>query len=430
MVTPRRFCLLIAVVPVCALSMLSCSRSHKPSVNELLQQRGYLKNAFYTCLLNGLAQHLPLKQIQKDCETRLTFNGEGGLTRKTPDLGPAGHSKVAFDPAALHATCNTGDPKRGAGGAGDTVKSGWVYGTTIFGNKYSFGYTYGGKGETGGYRTNENGELGVERYKGLPEEEAKKQKQEAVDKYLQAVKDYDDLVKQQKAELEAQGKDPGDWEKDPKMVAEREAAFKKVSDALKKAEEDPNVEEKLGGITRPAPSNACQDALQEAREFLGQCQMTEWKSAECQSLKARLEGCPDPSLIYVDPEQGYSCRPNIDPQALRQAWMDRCEQLKRPTVDGSNPCSPPQVDSDSRFVEPGDRNQVCGGPQVYVTPDVEPQDRSCVHVLQLPTFEKSLQQIYVWGLNNLGGPIVVFGPRTDSPPTPGPQPRPGPDPNP
>jgi hypothetical protein len=78
-------------------------------VTDLLSQKG-LQNAFYACLLNGIAQHLPLQQIQRDCEIKLSFNGVGGLTRTTPDLSPSTHNKTAYDPAALQATCATGDP--------------------------------------------------------------------------------------------------------------------------------------------------------------------------------------------------------------------------------------------------------------------------------------------------------------------------------
>jgi hypothetical protein len=139
-----------------------------------------------------------------------------------------------------------------------------------------------------------------------------------------------------------------------------------------------------------------------------------------------LTDCPDPALIYVDPDSGYACRPEIDPESVRQAWVDRCRSLKRPVPDGPDPCEPPKVDRHTRFVEPGGQEQLCGGPHVYVTPDNP--DPACVRQVNLPTFEKSVHSLYVWGLNNLGGPIVVFGPKpgTNPSPKPGPQPTPGP----
>jgi hypothetical protein len=56
--------------------------------------------------------------------------------------------------------------------------------------------------------------------------------------------------------------------------------------------------------------------LQAAREFLYECHRTECKSYECQQLQAKMSHCPDPALILVDPEQGYTCGLNPDAETL------------------------------------------------------------------------------------------------------------------
>src|SRR6185295_3964654 len=93
-------------------------------------------------------------------------------------------------------------------------------------------------------------------------------------------------------------------------------AEKKARDAKDKAAEDakqdPNKKPKPN--TRPVGpgEGPCDEALQTAREILGECQRTGWRHADCQSLLAKIKGCPDPALIYVDPDAGYACRATVD----------------------------------------------------------------------------------------------------------------------
>ncbi len=397
------------------------------AVLRLLQSRGPLADAFYACLLNGLAQGLSLKQIQDECETKLTLDGKGGLKPGRPDAGfsPAGRSSTDYDPASITAKCAAGNPRVAQGGrtGQSSVQVGWISVRTSWGATSHERYTYGGKGETNGYVTNERGEVGITTYRGLTKEQAQREKQAAIDAWTRASQEYDALVERQTAELKAKGLGADAWQNDPKMKAEREAAKKKVEKAARAKDADPNAQ--TGGISRTAASSECEDALQRAREVVGECQLSGWRSGPCQRLLARMHGCADAALIYVDPEAGYTCRPTIDPGLVRQAWVERCRELKRPAPGGPDPCAPPKLDRNARFVT-GDAKQVCGGPQVYVTPD-NPSP-ACVKELKLASFGKSTHQIYVWALNNLGGPIVVFGPRpgTNPSPRPGPEPRPAP----
>lgn len=181
------------------------------------------------------------------------------------------------------------------------------------------------------------------------------------------------------------------------------------------------------GVHQPGGQSACTEALQKARELLFECNRTEWKSYECRQLQAKMNNCPDPALIMVDPEQGYTCGQKPDPATLKaavDAWMLRCEELKRFDPSGPNPCEPPQIDP-SGLIGNGKIGDVCNDPRAYVDPD----NNDCVATLTItpPFGEPNLKQIAVWGLNKLGGPIIVLPPKGggDSP-EPGPGPRPTP----
>ena len=138
-----------------------------------------------------------------------------------------------------------------------------------------------------------------------------------------------------------------------------------------------------------------------------------------------MSGCPDPALILVDPEQGYTCgqKPTREQlEALKNAWVARCEQLKRFDPSGPSPCEPPTFDESQRYGY-GKIGDVCNDPAAYVDPD----NNDCVATFEIQAFgEINLQQIAVWGLNKLGGPIFVLPPRgsdltTPKPPGPGPE---------
>ncbi len=169
--------------------------------------------------------------------------------------------------------------------------------------------------------------------------------------------------------------------------------------------------------------SACEQALQEAREFLYECHRTEWQSYECQQLLAKMNNCPDPALILVDPDQGYACGSKSDAEtleALKNAWVERCETRKRFDPSGQNPCRPPQFDESLRTGN-GPMGDICNDPAAYIDPD----NNDCIATFEVRPFgEVNLQQIAVWGLNKLGGPIVVFPPRGNDTPSPGPDPKP------
>ena len=75
---------------------------------------------------------------------------------------------------------------------------------------------HGGKGETNGYGVDKNGQVGIIRYRGLSEQEAREAKQAAIDAWREAKAALEEVVKRQDKELQDAGKKPEDWRKIPR----------------------------------------------------------------------------------------------------------------------------------------------------------------------------------------------------------------------
>src|SRR5205823_14284405 len=131
------------------------------------------------------------------------------------------------------------------------------------------------------------------------------------------IKAYDEAVKEfeaASAELKEVTSEKDKVLADPNSTpAQKEAAWNKVAETIKKlgekgdaeikaweeAQADPN---KLPpNVSRPSLSNACLQAMQKAAAFLAECNRSGWKSPGCATLKARMHNCPDPALIYPNP---------------------------------------------------------------------------------------------------------------------------------
>src|SRR5688572_30178658 len=92
----------------------SCMRQTRSQQVVKLLQYPNLADSFYACLLNGLAQHLPLKQIQDECEIKLLLEGEKGTVvgvERTPPTGglPGAHDPSNYDPSTVSAKCSAGE---------------------------------------------------------------------------------------------------------------------------------------------------------------------------------------------------------------------------------------------------------------------------------------------------------------------------------
>jgi hypothetical protein len=405
---------------VAALSAFGCAIPSTPNqrlvrANTILTRVGiFAEDTFYACLLNGYMQGLPMKTIQDQCATKLEKVGEQGFGGPFGDIGPA--NEKFFDPAKVTASCNTGDTRRGQGrssGKEDYSSGGINYGEFTWGRNV---------------RTEDHRGVGVGAGKTYEESLAAKEA---------AVKEFDKKLAEFRAAYEKYNKAKGAREEaektgDPdKIKAAKEAEAKakqeldqkteEASKAQEKAEEDPNN----GGITRgTAEPSECESALQAAREILWECNRTGWKSIECRQLQAKISRgqCQDPALIYVDPEQGYSCNLKIDGEAVKNAWVARCEERKRFGPD-ANPCVPPTVDRNGHYLHDSQPTGCTPAPDTYI----EPGSDMCVVAIEVKQFgEPDAHKLLVWGLNRLGGPVVVLPAKDPTPPRPGPEPRPGP----
>lgn len=402
--------------------LATCGRNPRRPTSQQVREilaRGapFSENSFYACLLNGYEQGLPLKQVQAECETKLGIDNQKGFGPSGRDIvGSFGRTDTWFDPASVTASCNSGDPRvaNGPDGRARTMKN-YADGSQMDYGKNS----WGGKG-----KCDDEG-----CYKGLTEKESENQKNDNIKAFEKALEAYKEA--QFQSEM-----DPDDAAKKQAAQAAKEAAEK----ALEKAKEDPNKVEpkkpaapkpsastsdpKTGGTARPAGpgETPCDQALQAAREIIGECQRTGWRHANCQSLLAKMNHCPDPTLILVDPDSGYECGAKLDPEAVRQAYVERCRQLHRPTPGGPDPCEPPKLDGSGRFANQGAPDDMCHSPYALI----DPESPECLGTVTIQDFGPNIQEILVWGLNKLGGPIVFIPNRNPPPPPRGPEPRPGP----
>ena len=408
-----------------ASALLACPRPTKPptaaQVSAILQRGApWAEDTFYACLLNGLAQGLPFKQIQDDCETKLTFQDKGGFG-KGDILGPFARGGKPFDPASLSGSCHTGDPRI----AGSKVESTRVIHQDPYGN---LGYQNYGNYSSGG-----EGKCGANFcYKNLSEDEARQQK-------LDAIREFERLYDEWKAADDAAKADSDNAALQAAAAAAKEAA----EQALKEAQADPNKKQKdpssmpvagagggTTGTTDPSPGRTtteesdCEAALREARELVTECHRTGWHSFACQQLWAAIHWCPNPATIYVDPDAGYACAAPVDPKTVRDAWVEKCRELKRPTPGGPDPCEPPEVGRFGRFVTRGNPRDICTDPRVRI----DPYSPECIGELKIPSFAPDIGELVVWGMNNLGGPIVVLNTKNPDPKPgpPGPEPTPAP----
>jgi len=367
----------------------------------ILSKNGQIAaDSLYSCILNEFQQGIPVKQAQTDCQTKLLDDDKKGFGGQFGNVGP--DATKYFDPAKIVAACNSGDPR-----------SGQSSGISNWPGKGS--YSWGGDSrQTNGYSQEESYQL----------------KKEAVDAWKKAQEEAykaEDAADAAKKELDA-AKKSGDKDAIKKAQEKYEKAHDeamvKAADALnasKKAEADPN-QKGSGGNTRPVGGemSACEEALQDARELLAECNRTKWKDTRCQQLQAKVHGCPDPTLILVDPDAGYTCAAQVDPEAAKKAWVLNCQQRVKYGPE-TNPCEPPKIDKNGHYAQ-GDPSDVCNDPHAFI----DPSGTMCWGEINLQQYgQPNIQQILVIALNRLGGPIVVI-PVTNPPPPPTGGPRPDP----
>lgn len=395
------------------------ARPSPQQVQSILTRGGpFAESSFYSCLLSGYYQGLPLGRLQAKCETDLAIDADKGFGGGGGDFGSLGPGPDAwFDPASVSTACNSGNPTY-AGPDGSRRHVDFFPGGK---GGIDYGYnTWGGKDSC-----NDSG-----CYEGLSEEESDALKEAAIQAARDAIADA-------KAANDAANKDPDDAEK-KKAAAE---AVEKAQKAIEEAKKDPNKKKPLNvsdgttpsdgttGETTGRPSgqgaSACDEALRAAREILRECQRVGWKGGRCEQLKARMHGCADPMISFIDPESGYTCGEPMDAEALKDAYVARCRQVTRPDPDGPDPCVPPSFESSGRYAHQGPGEDMCNS----LIAIVDPESPQCLVTVSIPRHGRTLQEVLLVGLNKIGGPIVVLPTRDPHPsPNPGPDPRPGPNP--
>jgi len=133
-----------------------------------------------------------------------------------------------------------------------------------------------------------------------------------------------------------------------------------------------------------------------------------------------MNNCPDPTLILVDPDQGYTCAGKPDAatvEAIKKAWVARCEENKKFGPD-TNPCERPTLDESGQVK--GKIGEVCNDPHALVNPDSD----VCAVTFHITKAwgQPDIQDTIILGLKKLGGPIFVLPPRNPRPgPVPGPK---------
>ncbi|MBX3258552.1 MAG: hypothetical protein KF782_02460 [Labilithrix sp.] len=368
---------------------------------EILGRGGRLaEGSLYSCLLHEVWQGISVALAMDHCETQLVEDDKKGFGDGIPGM-PEGSS---FDPAQITSACSAGDPTLGQSSGYGTIP-GWG------------DYTWGGA--PGQYYGLDRAE--AQRLKELAVQEARE-----LNERFWALYEVAEAAAQRLREAKASG--------DEAAIKAAEAAYKAANEAAKdaagkaihakeKAQADPN--KKPPSVGRPTQGDSpCAQTLAAAREFLRECNRNGWKTYECQKLHAQMNGCPDPALILVDPDQGYACGAKPDPEAVRAAAVKRCEQRVKYGPGGGNPCEAPSISESGLFLR-GPLGDICNDPEAYV----DPGQATCYGTFRIPDLgQPGFEEIVLLALERFGGPIFVRPP----PPPPrgpgGPDPWPGPRP--
>ena len=285
-----------------------------PQLGAILATGGApAEDSLYSCLLNTVGQGVPIKQAIDDCAIKLVQDARGGFgSNGIP--GPLGEQgKEAFDPATITGACAGSDPTV-------SQSSGWRP-TPPHGS-----YSWGVKGE----HRDQDGNL-WKKFNGYSEEKSRTEKEQARKEYELRANEAEAAIK---ADLEAEAaynkavedkKPPADIAAaKAKWDAARKDGHEKAKIAVeagKDADADPNVSRPDTSLPSGSDS-ACTKALQAAREVLRECNRVAWKSYPCQALHAKINDCPDPALILVDPTPATRAWPPSTPMSCaRRMWL-------------------------------------------------------------------------------------------------------------
>lgn len=372
-------------------------------------------SSFRACIEDGIHQGLSPQMAAERCATVLNEDAQVGFGGDT--IGGLGDAAASFDPQSVVMACASADPAHSQNPSPPVYRSylsvdpnAIMHGLNgkplVIDGKYASeykGFSFGGDPEKPFNGAGGEPEKGEQQwhYLGLSEEESTKIKTQWVKEAEAAKAAYEKAWAAAKA--------------DPKNQAKQDAAEearKKMMAASEKAGQDPNFQPVPS--SRTVGESVCESVMDSVREMLRECNRNGWKSADCQVLHARMNGCPDPTKILVDPDAGYVCGNQLDEKAaaaLAALAQAECERDTTPGPDGGTPCGPISVDADG-FIRDG-YGSVCSDPRAYV----DGESGLCVRTMRLVDtgLGTDLGEVIQIGMERIGGPIIVL---------PGTQPRP------
>lgn len=360
-------------------------------VGKLITAGGpFAESSYMACIHSYAAEGLPLDQVYELCATQLSAQSTVGFADASTFTMPA-NSGAAMDVGSVPNACGSVD-SRTALGSSDvqySITYGPSAGSRAYG-RYSWGDAPG--------------------YLGLTEEESGKIKNDRVEAAEAAYRTFlasKELARRTGKTADAQAAQ-ADWQawkaarklalEDPN-IAPRHEGHKEGAGTTHTGEEGTGTQH-----NETSPNSACTMVRTAARELVAECHRTGWKATPCQQLMAKMKGCADPTLIYVDPDAGYACAPTVDPQLVIEAWTRLCEQNTTSGPEGGSPCNKPNPSSSGRTMQ-GDDSPLCGNPIALTDPETD----GCIAVLQVDTFgDTDIGGLIVWGQGVFGGPIVVL----------------------
>ncbi len=384
--------------------MMACSgKASQKSVSlaVMLASNPTAEATLFSCLFNAYQQGLTIQAAYDLCHSVLS---EGSQDLQLDPLGRGGISLgggesdggVTFGAGA----CGRGDPRLGSGSAGTPIHE------PALGENLTYGGEKGSEFKNGG---------GWGKWAGLSEQEARDSRQVALDKHNAALLEFataKDTTAKATKERERVLADPQSTQsqKDAAVAAENQAKAdeKKKRDASTKAGEaakaDPN--RLPPNVAHPGLNNRCAEAMARAAAVLIECNRNGWKSPGCASLLAKMQGCPDPSLIYPNPADGsISCGELALSDDVRRAWDLQCDPRLVLYGPEGVPCKPLDVDGKTVKARPED---VCNDPRAHVT-----EDNCIIFVRMGQGYDETLMRIpsdiIIWAVQHkLGGPVFVL----------------------
>lgn len=376
--------------------LLSACAAARPPVKGYLSETEHLlatnpvaEGTYRACLYQMYNQGLGIQHAANECWPRLEWQFEIGKFRNGVETYlPA--ERTGSDVPSSAGGCASIDPTISGGSPQCNKAAGYCWG-----------------GVPGGEYVNPNtGQKYVA--KGLTEPGSRLLKEEAIADAGKKTDEYFQALNRWGAAQRAYDANP--TEENKKKLEEAKEAVHKASNEEKKAKEKAKADPNAGPIpnTQPNPTGEapCAEALEGARQFIAECNRTNWQTYSCQKLKARMQGCPDPALIYVDPSDsdGIDCGSiEADPAEIARAWKQHCEAVVRYVPGEQNPCEEPKIEGGFMRIQAAN---ICSDPKAHFT------DNACLvefNVTKRSGFgTRDIQQILILSQRKLGGPIVLL----------------------